>query len=148
MHACLNLVASNNAKQCPNPPACPTLDEMWACIEGERSHEEISLVIEHCSRCLSCAERWRSVCEQSVDAGRFHAELQRRAHIALALPSASNPSVVQSPLPRRAQSKAPRNFDEMAERLEDDNFTRPNLLPWAIGAGAVMLGLIFFVASS
>lgn len=48
-------------------PDCPSRDLMWQVIQGETGHETTSRVIEHCGLCPNCAERWREMCELSME---------------------------------------------------------------------------------
>lgn len=147
MRATQNLVASTQPAYYPTPASCPSLQEMWACVEGERSHEEVSRVIQHCSSCALCAERWRTVCEQSVDGEK--PELSPQPSVAVEASGASMHQAAASfdqPGGQEAAAAPNGNFDDMAHRFEDESFARPSLVPWAIGVGIVLVGIFVLMA--
>lgn len=155
MRATHNIVASNNPTPDPWALACPPLEELWACVEGERDHDEVRLLIQHCSYCSKCAERWREVCEQSVDGSKLPPEIRAAGSVASAaplkpraadLPSAS--AATSKPQDRQEGSVRAdsRHLDEMALRYQEEKFARPSLVPWAVGAGVVLI-VIFLLAA-
>lgn len=143
MRATQSFVASTQSTLCPTPSDCPSLEEMWACVEGERSHEEVSRVIQHCSSCAPCAERWRKVCEQSVDGEKPDFAGQEATPVSSA---ASDAPAGASPHQPKARTFGD-NLDNMAHRYDDEHFARPNLVPWAIGAGVVLIAVFWLLAS-
>lgn len=145
MRATQDFVASTQSKICPTPSNCPSLEEMWACVEGERSHEEVRRLIQHCSFCDKCADRWRDVCEQSLDGGKPPVAAAPLLSASAQYSEAIKPS--PAPDPEEGQNYEG-NLNDMANRYEEENFARPSLMPWAIGAGVVMVALFFLMVNS
>lgn len=143
MRATQSFVASTQSTLCPTPSVCPSLEEMWACVEGERSHEEVSRVIQHCSSCAPCAERWRKVCEQSVDGEKPDFAGQEATAEFTAASDAPAGASLHQPKPATPGDM----LNDMARRYDDDHFARPSLLPWAIGAGVVLIAMFWLLAS-
>lgn len=156
MRTTQNIVASTQPAPCPTPSKCPATEEMWACVRGERSHDEIRHLIQHCSFCNTCAERWRTVCEQSLDGGESLTNPNASAQEKGQVPSSPAPVAEKVALFSAAAGLDNHNLkqgphggklDEMAHRYEDESFARPSLVPWAIGAGVILIGLFLWMAS-
>lgn len=156
MRTAHHFAASTNPTTGASPMACPSLHELWASVEGERDHDELRHTIDHCSSCASCAERWKHVCEQSVCGAKMPPEVRAAASLAKAAASESQKggaphadttsfkSAAYRAMGARANSGLRENT---ALRSQEENFARPSVIPWAVGAAVVVIAILFLALS-